>query len=79
MSWLHRLALPNTAAALAVLVLGPAAALLIWPRPQAVGLGRILAQAQLMQSFAAAPGRPLPRLWQQRLGPAAAPLWRRQT
>lgn len=82
MSWLRstwrRCQLPNTAALVAALLLLPSAALLIWPRPQAVGLGRILAQAQLMQSFAASPGRPLPGLWQQRLGASAAPLWARQ-
>jgi hypothetical protein len=74
----RQLQLPNTAAALAALLLLPSAALLLWPRPQAVGLGRLLGQAQLMQSFGPASGRPVPGLWRQRLGPAAEPLWSRQ-
>ena len=74
----RRLQLPNTAAALAGLLALPATALLLWPRPQAVGLARLLDQAQLMQSFGATPSRPLPGLWQQRLGAAARPLWQRQ-
>ena len=55
------------------------AALLLWPRPQARGLARLLAHAQLLQSFAGSPERPVPLLWQQRLGPQAAErIWRRQ-
>lgn len=73
-----RLQLPNTAAALAALLLLPAVALLVWPRPQAVGLARLLGQAQLMQSFAGASSRPVPGLWRQRLGRSAAALWARQ-
>jgi len=60
------------------LLLLPGAGLLLWPRPQALGLARVLPQAQLLQSFAPAPNRPLPALWRQRLGAAAAPLWARQ-
>lgn len=73
-----RLLLPNTCAAILALLLLPGAALLLWPRPQAQGLARVLPQVQLLQSFAAAPSRPLPALWRQRLGAAAAPLWARQ-
>ena len=75
---LRRLPLPNTMAALAALLVLPSAALLIWPRPQAVGLARLLDQAQLMQSFGASAARPLPGLWRQRLGAAAPALWARQ-
>ena len=74
----RRWALPNTSAALAALLLLPTLALVIWPRPQAVGLARVLAHAQLMQSFAVTPGRPLPGLWQQRLGAAGTRVWQRQ-
>jgi hypothetical protein len=78
-AWLpRRLQLPNTAAALLALILLPAAGLLLWPRPQAVGLARLLDQAQLMQSFGGSPESPLPGLWQQRLGAGAGDLWRRQ-
>lgn len=49
------------------LVLLPALALLRLPRPRAEGLGRLLPHAALLQSFPAAPGRPVPQLWQQRL------------
>ncbi len=63
----------------AALVLAPAAALLLLPRPQAEGLERLLPQVSLIQSFPAAPQRPVPRLWQERLGPRAAErLWRQQ-
>ena len=75
---LRRPPLPNTLAALAALLVLPAAGLLLWPRPQAVGLARLLDQAQLMQSFGAASTRPLPGLWRQRLGAAAPALWARQ-
>ncbi len=75
----QRLQLAHTLGAAAVLVLVPALALLLWPRPQAAGLGRLLSQAQLMQSFAAGgPSRPLPGLWRQRLGGEAPRLWSRQ-
>lgn len=74
----RRLLLPNTAAAVAALLLVPSMALLLWPRPQARGLARLFNQSQLIQSFGAAPTRPLPALWRQRLGPVAAALWSRQ-
>ena len=75
----QRLQLPHTLGTVAVLVLVPALGLLLWPRPQAAGLGRLLSQAQLIQSFAAGgPGRPLPALWRERLGDEAQRLWSRQ-
>jgi hypothetical protein len=68
-----------TAATTLLLLLGPAVALWQLPRPRAEGLGRVLAQASLLQSFPAAPSRPVPRLWQERLGEAtAARLWAQQ-
>ena len=72
----QRLPLRHTLTAVAALVLVPALGLLLWPRPQAVGLGRLLSQSQLMQSFAAGgSSRPLPALWRQRLGDQAPGLW----
>lgn len=63
----------------AALLLGPALALWLLPRPQAEGLERLLPQASLLQSFPAAPERPVPLLWQERLGSqAAGRLWRQQ-
>lgn len=74
-----RLPLRVTAGVTLLLVLGPALALWMLPRPRAAGLGRLLAQAALLQSFPAAPSRPVPQLWQQRLGAATAErLWRQQ-
>lgn len=68
-----------TAALTALLVLVPASILLRWPRPRALGLERLLAQAALLQSFPASPQRPVPALWSQRLGPAlASNVWRQQ-
>lgn len=76
---LPRLPLRVTAGVTLVLLLGPALALWMLPRPRAEGLGRLLAQAALLQSFPAAPSRPVPQLWQQRLGAATAErLWRQQ-
>ncbi|SBO42162.1 hypothetical protein [Cyanobium sp. NIES-981] len=78
MNW-RRMPLRVTAATTLLLLLGPAVALWRLPRPRAEGLGRLLAQAALLQSFPAAPGRPVPRLWQERLGEApAARLWSQQ-
>ena len=75
----QRLPLRHTLTAVAALMLVPALGLLLWPRPQAAGLGRLLSQAQLMQSFAAGgSSRPLPALWRQRLGDQAPGLWHRQ-
>ena len=61
------------------LLLAPVLALWLLPRPQAEGLERLLPQTSLLQSFPAAPERPVPLLWQERLGPRAAErLWRQQ-
>ncbi|EDY37411.1 conserved hypothetical protein [Cyanobium sp. PCC 7001] len=74
-----RLPLRITAATTLLLLLGPAVALWQLPRPRAEGLARLLAQAALLQSFPAAPSRPVPRLWQERLGAATATrLWSQQ-
>jgi hypothetical protein len=74
-----RLPLRITAATTLLLLLGPAVALWQLPRPRAEGLARLLAQAALLQSFPAAPSRPVPRLWQERLGEATAgQLWSQQ-
>jgi HlyD family secretion protein len=63
----------------ALLVLVPALLLARWSRPRAVGLEQLMASASLLQSFPAAPERPVPALWNQRLGPElAARLWQRQ-
>lgn len=68
-----------TAVTAASLVLLPVIALWRLPRPQAEGLERLLPQTSLLQSFQAAPDRPVPRLWQERLGVGAAQrLWRQQ-
>lgn len=79
LSAIRGLRLRATALAAGLLVLGPA--LLLWklPRPQAQGLERLLSQMALLQSLPAAPTRPVPQLWQQRLGlPLAQRLWRQQ-
>ena len=69
-----------SAALTALLLLAPAGVLLRWPRPRAEGLERLLAQSALLQSFPAAPQRPVPALWTQRLGaPLARSVWRRQS
>jgi len=52
-----------------LLVLVPALLLTRWSRPRAVGLEQLMASASLLQSFPAAPDRPVPALWNQRLGP----------
>ncbi|MFO7629750.1 MAG: hypothetical protein R6W06_09615 [Prochlorococcaceae cyanobacterium] len=73
------LPLPITGLTILALVLAPAISLWRLPRPQARGLERVLAVAALLQSFPADPGRPLPALWQQRLGPnLGARSWRQQ-
>lgn len=89
MSWRARLSrrwprlsappLRVTTATTLLLLLLPAVALWRLPRPRAEGLGRLMTQAALLQSFPAAPSRPVPRLWQERLGPATARrLWQQQ-
>ena len=62
------------------LLLVPSLLLRRMPRPQAMGLEKLMASASLLQSFRPTPDRPLPGLWQERLGPGtAARLWRFQT
>lgn len=69
-----------SAALTALLLLVPAGVLMRWPRPRAEGLERLLSQSALLQSFPAAPQRPVPALWTQRLGePLARRVWRRQS
>lgn len=69
-----------TATLTALLLVVPAAVLLRSPRPKAEGLGRLLGQAALLQSFPASPERPVPALWTQRLGPSlASSVWRAQS
>ena len=68
-----------SAALTALLIVLPAGVLLRWPRPRAEGLERLLSQSALLQSFPAAPQRPVPALWTQRLGaPLARRVWSRQ-
>ncbi|MGA1302445.1 MAG: hypothetical protein ACO3ZD_00245 [Cyanobium sp.] len=62
------------------LLLVPSLLLRRMPRPQAMGLEKLMASASLVQSFRPTPDRPLPGLWQERLGPGTASrLWRFQT
>jgi len=76
---LLRLQLRATALVTALLLLGPALVLWRLPRPRAQGLARLLSETALIQSFAANPLRPVPSLWQQRLGPSQAlRQWQRQ-
>jgi hypothetical protein len=76
---LPRWPLRATSLLTAALLLAPAAGLLLLPRPRAEGLERLLPQASLLQSFSAAPERPVPAIWQERLGARAAQrLWRQQ-
>lgn len=68
-----------TAAAAGLLLLVPAALLRLMPRPQAQGLERLLPKMALLQSLPAAPTRPVPQLWRERLGSSlASSLWRQQ-
>ena len=76
---LKDLPLRVTALASAVLLVVPAALVLLVPRRLASGLDRLMPDAALLQSFAARPAQPPPALWQQRLGPADAQRhWRAQ-
>jgi hypothetical protein len=62
------------------LLLVPSLLLRRMPRPQAMGLEKLMANASLLQSFRPTPDRPVPGLWQERLGEGtAARLWRFQT
>lgn len=71
--------LPLTAATILVLLGLPLVGLLRLPRPQAQGLEKLLSAASLVQSFPPSPDRPVPALWQERLGAQRAnSLWRAQ-
>ena len=73
------LELRATAGSIAALVVLPALALLLAPRPRAQGLERLLSQVALIQSFPAQGRLGAPPLWQQRLGPSlAGQVWNRQ-
>jgi hypothetical protein len=75
-----RLPLGLTLLTTLVLLLVPSLLLRRMPRPQAMGLEKLMANASLMQSFRPTPERPVPGLWQERLGEVtAAKLWRFQT
>jgi len=68
--------LPLTAATILLLLGLPLVALLLLPRPQAQGLEKLLSAASLVQSFPPSPDRPVPALWQERLGGRlATSLW----
>ncbi|MFN9631784.1 MAG: hypothetical protein ACK59A_16370 [Cyanobacteriota bacterium] len=63
-----------------VLLLVPAVLLRQLPRPQALGLEKLMANVSLLQSFGPNPDRPVPELWRQRLGaPLAERVWQLQT
>ncbi len=71
--------LPITSALIALLVLVPASQLRRFPRSNAEGLERVVGVATLVQSFQSGDARPVPLLWQERLGAEpAARLWARQ-
>lgn len=77
---IFRLPLALTLLTTLALLLVPSVLLGRMPRPQAIGLEKLMANASLMQSFRPTPDRPVPRLWQERLGEvSAAKLWRFQT
>jgi hypothetical protein len=71
--------LPITSAVIALLVLAPVSQLHRFPRSNAEGLERVVGVASLTQSFQADQARPVPLLWQERLGPdPSRRLWARQ-
>lgn len=75
-----RLPLALTLLTSLLLVLVPALLLARLPRPQAIGLEKLMANVSLLQSFRANPDRPVPELWRQRFGQEMAEkLWRFQT
>jgi hypothetical protein len=76
----RRLVLPFTLSTTLLLLAVPALLLRQLPRPQALGLEKVMASVSLLQSFQASPERPVPELWRQRLGAERATrLWRAQT
>jgi hypothetical protein len=79
-SKLPRLPLACTLLTTLVMLLVPSLLLARLPRPQAIGLEKLMAQVSLLQSFRASPDRPVPEVWRQRFGvPMAEKLWRLQT
>jgi hypothetical protein len=71
--------LPITSALIALLVVAPASQLHRFPRSNAEGLERVVGMATLVQSFQSGDARPVPLLWQERLGvESATRLWTRQ-
>lgn len=75
-----RLPLGLTLLTTLALLLVPSLLLRRMPRPQAMGLEKLMANASLLQSFRPTPDRPVPGLWQERLGEGTgARLWRFQT
>ena len=81
----HRAKVPHLPLAVTLVttlgqLLVPAFFLRRLPRPQAIGLEKLMATVSLLQSFRANPDRPVPELWRARLGPESAEqLWRFQT
>ncbi|MFM9047083.1 MAG: hypothetical protein ACKOOH_05420 [Cyanobium sp.] len=75
-----RLPLGLTLLTTLALLLVPSLLLSRMPRPQAIGLEKLMANVSLLQSFRPTPERPVPQLWQDRLGAdSATKLWRFQT
>jgi len=69
----------TTALLIAALLLVPSLGLVLFPRPRAQGLERLLSQVALIQSFPSQARLGAPPLWQQRLGPLlAGRVWNRQ-
>lgn len=67
---------PWSTSAITLLLTIGALIVVLQPRPRAIGLGRVLLAADLLQSFPIEGSRPVPELWTRRLGPAAPDLWR---
>lgn len=75
-----RLPLGCTLLTTLLLLLAPSLLLARLPRPQAMGLEKLMASVSLLQSFRATPERPVPEVWRQRFGePTAEKLWRFQS
>lgn len=73
-SWQH--GQPWSTSAITLLLTIGALVVVLQPRPRAIGLGRVLLTADLLQSFPIEGSRPVPELWTRRLGSAAPELWR---
>lgn len=72
-------AMPWTGGLITALLLMGLAIVISQPRPRAMGLGRLLVTADLLQSFPIDSNQPVPELWSQRLGPSARSIWRRSS